>query len=666
MPQSYSWTLIQPSPPTPPTPPVPVPPVPPVPLSQLTDNARTNVLRNFLFVLARQFDQLKVMIDQFVNVTRMNYTQFDQTPDALLEDVGRFFGWEFIGNFLSSSASQYVLGKGVLQGTAANATIERNLSQIKNEFWRRTLANLPYIYKTKGTRECVESLMRIYGINRNFVRLKEFGVASKEGIRTSRISSAKSSNALCALSSSVEVRGIVAPPATLELRLKFPLSTSRLMTPTALSGTIVEVMSGSTEVLSISYSKPSASSATGTIVVTDSLASGSISIPSLPFDERWLNVALLRDQGSTTTTIDVRSIDRGELSFSSSSVGSFVSTSSFSPSLFIARSPCECWAQELRSWSALLSETELDDHALNFQSYGRDDYGPPALQEDELDLHIRLDSASLSSGTWTCQDLSSHALSGTLSGSASPSFTTFLNEYNFIASPEYGWNEDKVKTFDSSVADVDEVNADNKTLALEFNMVDALNEDISLMISSLDTFNNTIGVPANRYRESYPDLEAMGSLYFSRLRGRLNFTAFADMLEFFDRSFVSLIRMIVPARTNFVGEELVVESHMLERPKLQWNYRRRDPEFAPLGVIKVYTRENEFGNPSFDRYDRTIHFANVAFGKSSGVAGDDRVSHVNTTQGILNGPIGIDDISGAIRSRKKSSMRMGLPPSVKG
>ena len=40
-----------------------------------------------MYVIARYFDQLKVDIDQFVNVLKTNYTSFDQAPDALLDDV---------------------------------------------------------------------------------------------------------------------------------------------------------------------------------------------------------------------------------------------------------------------------------------------------------------------------------------------------------------------------------------------------------------------------------------------------------------------------------------------------------------------------------------------------------------------------------------------------
>jgi hypothetical protein len=45
------------------------------------------------------------------------------------------------------------------------------------------------------------------------------------------------------------------------------------------------------------------------------------------------------------------------------------------------------------------------------------------------------------------------------------------------------------------------------------------------------------------------------------------------MLDFFDTSFVGMVERLLPARSIFKGDEIVVESHMLERPKYQYQLR---------------------------------------------------------------------------------------------
>jgi hypothetical protein len=231
----------------------------------------------------------------------------------------------------------------------------------------------------------------------------------------------------------------------------------------------------------------------------------------------------------------------------------------------------------------MLTQIEIDDHTLNFQSHGTEEYAG----QDDLKLHLRLNDGTTS---YSLHEYVSNK-EGTYVVSASNGeavYKKFLNEYNYISTPDSGWIEDKIRIFSASYVRPDEAFSDDRTVSLEFNMIDALNEDISQIFATMDTFNNIIGIPANFYRESYPDLETLRHEYFKKLNGRLNFRLFADMLEFFDRSFVNVVRRLMPASVLFMGEEFVVESHMLERPKLQWNYRRQERPFQPEGVIKVY------------------------------------------------------------------------------
>ena len=77
-----------------------------------------------------------------------------------------------------------------LSGILENATIEESyLDSSKNvdlknsisldkktkTIWKRILNNLPSIYKTKGTEECLKQIFSIYGIPNNMILVKEFG-----------------------------------------------------------------------------------------------------------------------------------------------------------------------------------------------------------------------------------------------------------------------------------------------------------------------------------------------------------------------------------------------------------------------------------------------------------------------------------------------------------
>ena len=554
---------------------------------------QNDMLENFLYIIARSFDIIKVKTDQFKNVLRTNYTEFNQTPDALLEDAGRFFGWDFTGNFLNASTFQYLIGSGVLQGPEGNKELDVKLYEIKNEFWRRTLNNLLHIYKTKGSRESVEALLRVYGVGRGFVRLKEYGYMSDSGIETKRISSEKSSYAIeLSGSSGISSDPIVGSARSVETILRFPTKTTSDMSPTLTTGSIWSTYLHSTgaPLSSLVYRKDAVCSENGLLVLSSSLA-GEISISSSFFDGSWNNVVSIINE--TNMSVHVRRVDDGEVTVVSSSIPVSILIPSHEFDFLLGSNALyqtEMWVKETRVWDRSLSSAEMDDHALNFQSVGTDD--KDGL--DDLSFQWRLAEGSETSigGEIDVLDASGKDIAGHGSNfiSSSTPYKKFLFEYEFIAPPDYGWTEDKIRIVDSSTTKKSQRFSGDRNVALEFNMVDALNEDISQIFSSLDAFNNYIGNPASRYDQTYGDIESLRRSYFKRIAGRLNFRIFADMLEFFDRSFIDMIRQLIPARAVFIGDEFVVESHMLERSKLQWPYRRATVPFEIEGSIQVYIR----------------------------------------------------------------------------
>lgn len=559
--------------------------------------ANTTVLKDLLFILGRNFDQIKVAIDQFVNIRRSGYSEHNQTPDALLADVGAMFGWEFTGNFLNAEALQYITGRGVLANQDANKELDITLYQIKNEFWKRTLANLMHIYKTKGTRESVESLFRIYGVNKNFVRLKEYGYRPYVGISTNRIHAEKSVYSLmfsASLSSSVTSPVTTGQAYSVETRVMFPTSASLENRPTIVSGNIWTTFSGSGAPLhQLFWTKTSSESFTGSFFFSGS--EGTVTTgPIAVFDGTWYNIACFRDPVSGTIGIDVKSLDYDEVtqvSAVTSSVSVVTASNSYSFLLGTTGSRgSQMWCQEARVWDKVLTPLELVDHCLNFQSYGQEKIG--ALVRPDIHWRLNDNVSGSAGGAFSTIDVSLNGLTGSATGFTSDvsSFRKYLFDYNYIASIDMGWTDDKVRIYDGTSVPLSEMIYDNHVVALEFNMIDALNEDISQLISTLDGFNNVIGLPANRYRSSYQDLEYLKREYFQRLQGKLNFRVFFDMLDFFDRSFIGMIQRLIPARSIFLGDELVVESHMLERPKLQWNYRRQTKYSVPEGTIRIILR----------------------------------------------------------------------------
>jgi Concanavalin A-like lectin/glucanases superfamily len=668
---------------------------------ELEDIAQTSVLENFLYVMARQFDYIKIRIDQFARVLSTDYTGLNQTPDALLNDVAQFFGWEFTGNFLNAQGLQYLLGKNVQANSFANQDLDTKLYEIRNEFWRRVLINLVYMYKTKGTAQSVKTLLRSYGVNENFVRLKEYGLQPSAGITTFRINAEKSVNTLAFGSGSMSGSNYVisnqfsASAATIESRLCFPTTSSIGITPTALTGTIWTMSSSAGQLMNLKYAITSIGIPTGSLIFSASDGTAVTLVNAPIFDEKWYNIVVTRDSLTGSVSINVRSLDP--------TVGDSIYVYLTASSVCLPNSrtlpynvwlgatgtlPSQFWMQEFRVWNRVLTSNEMNDHTLNFQSFGSD--LPTGFSD--LMLHWRLNEGVSGSAAGalvgSINDVSGQNNSGSAFGfipSTIP-YRRFLNDFNYIAPPDQGWNEERIRNYPATRVSPADAFYDDYRVGLEFNMVDALNEDISQILSTLDSFNTAIGLLPNMYRSTYPDIDTLRMNYFKRLQGRLNFRVFSDMLEFFDRSFIDMVQRLLPARAAFIGDEFVIESHMLERPKFQWPYHRQTPTLEFEGVITVLLRgpgvplaiqgavpqgslPTIFGAPtgpfSQSRARGGFQFANVPVGNASVVKGlPGQPKRVNTVVPIIMSTMDKFDLSGVIKFRHSKGFKGNEAPGI--
>lgn len=121
---------------------------------------------------------------------------------------------------------------------------------------------------------------------------------------------------------------------------------------------------------------------------------------------------------------------------------------------------------------------------------------------------------------------------------------------------------------------------DSNHVSIEFGLVDALNEDMVLMMKSLDTVESAIGQPNLKFSSDYPALEHLRDLYFNRLVGALNFRSLFEFYRWFDSSFANFLAQLLPMNVRFKGTNYVVESHILERAKVRYFF---DQQFSSNG-----------------------------------------------------------------------------------
>jgi len=92
------------------------------------------------------------------------------------------------------------------------------------------------------------------------------------------------------------------------------------------------------------------------------------------------------------------------------------------------------------------------------------------------------------------------------------------------------------------------------------------------MFANLDVFNNILGDPNLMFAQDYPELDVLRNLYFNRLTDKLNIRTFFDFYKWFNTNIGHFIEQLIPRKTRYNGINYVIQSHMLERPKVQYHF----------------------------------------------------------------------------------------------
>ncbi len=111
---------------------------------------------------------------------------------------------------------------------------------------------------------------------------------------------------------------------------------------------------------------------------------------------------------------------------------------------------------------------------------------------------------------------------------------------------------------------------DDARFAIEFSVMQALNEDIMKIFATLDSLDNILGAPELMFAEEYPGLADLRKVYFNRLTDTVNYKNFFDFFRWLDDSFDVMIENLIPRKTNYLGFNFIIESHALERAKIAY------------------------------------------------------------------------------------------------
>lgn len=132
---------------------------------------------------------------------------------------------------------------------------------------------------------------------------------------------------------------------------------------------------------------------------------------------------------------------------------------------------------------------------------------------------------------------------------------------------------------------------DDARFSIDFSIVDALNKDMTNMFSTFESMDNMLGKPELNFSPDYPDVDRLRSVYFNRLKQKLNFKAFFEFYSWFDNSINVFIEQLLPKKTVYKGANYVVESHMLERHKHEYYFFETYVKQAKTANLSQFSNE---------------------------------------------------------------------------
>ena len=632
-------------------------------LPRNTKLGSVQLITSMLLIWAKQFDEMKMYLDQMSRLNKAEYEENGGIADTFLPFFAKEYGIELPRMFSNPTYLQYFHGDNLAQDKSIGTNA---LYQLEATMWRRILTNLPHIVKSKGTIDSVKSIIRSVGIDPDVtLRFKEYGGA-RSGYIVGRKSTKKTLQFTNTGSYSITSPYLSASRVEPGYPLIAGSPSDGLFTTGSFSfeghfmfgenststNSLMRVVStgsyGKALMLNLILEKSGTISGEGANIILSGAYSSNSSNPqrfsivlqnspvynNYPFyvsfgrerqskdTSEWflrfgksVGQTLIISESFAIVVVPAAEDNFSNINSSYNASGSFfeIGTTTIAngaSSLFLNDASLSSTskntsfyggASQIRMWSKYLSGSEWNEHVRNPLSVGVQhptiNYNFITAESGSFE-RLRVDAgfnqpltSSNASGIISFADFTQSGLN--LSGANFPASATVLRSvemiYNAIDSNFDEASTDskvRVRSWQSSenyekyggstqpVYNVDpaEVPTDDNRFGIEISVSRALNEDIALLFGGHEAIDEIYGNPADMFSQEYTGERHLRDVYFNRLTDSVSFKNVFLFAKWFESNIERLIEQMLPYNTEFMGVNLVVESHMLERNKIQYNW----------------------------------------------------------------------------------------------
>jgi hypothetical protein len=612
----------------------------------IRDDSSNQYAIDFLDMVGEYFDYLKAYVDHAVDI----HDRRDDITKGLSKDlttfVGNSFGLQLKEGKDLVSLPRYLFG---IQQTGSETPTTYSTSpeqDISKEIHKRLLSNLPYYYKSKGTKRALEGLINAYGIPSSILRIREYGGPDLPGKQITAEIKRKFARALN-FDGGQKVETLwrddtstSRKPDTVEIRFRAKQSGSADSTE-FVSQSLVEAG----EKWGITLFEGLGTTPQGRLGFRISGSAGFLEASSslLNFlDGDFWSVMLSRESASDSNDIDqtfkltTKQYNSGKSdilysdtatlfvcgSSGNAASASYLTSWESDENLYLGGSSDKFGAQftgslmEFRMWNQPLTESAFDNHVKSPQSINGNH---ASASFTDLALRFTLDE-SINHGT------GSKFIKNVARGNYTPTVPYTGSAKDFADKNSYGGVNDEIKTFvpnigasrysttkvrvennellegrnlsynnRAEISAFDFAPVESNKIGIYFSPSDVINEDIIESVADLD-FNQYLGDPRDVQSETYRGLSTIRDSYFQKYNSPNDIWDYIRLLKFYDLSLFDMARQMVPARAN-ATLGLLIEPNILERSK---EIVTKIPEIEHIHLedrINVWG-QNDLDNPS--------------------------------------------------------------------
>lgn len=622
--------------------------------SHITYDTENSQFITFMDMMGHHYDIIWTHIRALTDVHDRSEDITKGISAQLVQPIAESLGFEMLEGRGLVSLPQYHLG---LQESGSGTGIynvrfsKRSQKDVSREIWNRILATMPYILKSKGTKQSLKALIAAYGIPTSILRIQEYGGPKISGEpdfeikqRFTKALHFKGGQYVQVPWYNTALEGRASD--TIEFRFKTGNETDQII---ASKNNSLGNIDTAIHLINVSGSDTKGK-LTFSITGSDGYASASLNALPMYNNEFW-SVMVRRRTGTLTSSYADQSITSDTTPATQSFdlfAGYYDSTvdeiiTKASASISVSGSLLTNWYRtgstagddrwhiggrvgsaeegvtfgaqltgslmEWRYWSTPLSESAFYNHVAAPKAINGN-----TMSSSYYDMNLRLsmdDNDNLNTNPYAITDYSS------TDGIISVTGSSFNDEVNFISVsdrqkafiPAIGLNKKSNKiriesaklkypngasptlstTERVELSSFDTSPNDSNKLGVFFAPSDVINEDIILSVANLD-FGQYLGDPRDTYAERYfhGRLDRIADNYWKKWTTKQNFWDYIKLIKYYDLSLFNHLKKLLPARAKKnIG--LLIEPTILERSKIVMGAAPIVTDEYRLGVVSQST-----------------------------------------------------------------------------